>query len=182
VIDAPRGRPFPRGPLIAIGAIIALTLAFAIWSRIEGTDTMPPTGKPVVARDLRFVDRPDGAVLVFRDKDAEPLVIEPATNGFLRSTVRGLARERKREDVSANIPFRLTQWDDGRLTLEDPTTNRRIDLEAFGSTNAGAFAQLLTAAATEPEEARPEAVNPAAASPTGENPGPTKPEGEGAKP
>ncbi len=175
--DAPRGRSFPRGPLIAVGAVVALTLAFAIWARIEGTDTMPPTGKPVAARDLRFVDRHDGAVLVFRDKDAEPLVIEPATNGFLRSTVRGLARERRREDVSADIPFRLTQWDDGRLTLEDPTTSRRIDLEAFGSTNAGAFAKLLTEAAVKPEAAKPEAVDP-----IGENPEATKPEGEGTKP
>ena len=33
---------------------------------------------------------------------------------------------------------------DGRLTLADPATGARIDLEAFGPTNAGVFARLLT--------------------------------------
>jgi hypothetical protein len=32
---------------------------------------------------------------------------------------------------------------DGRLTLVDPVTDQRIDLESFGPTNAGKFATLL---------------------------------------
>jgi hypothetical protein len=32
-----------------------------------------------------------------------------------------------------------------RLTLADPATGERVDLESFGPTNAAAFAQLLTA-------------------------------------
>jgi len=146
VSDAPRGRPFPRGPLIAAGAAIALTLGAAIMARIEGTDTMPPTGKVVIERDLRFADRADGAILIYSGTDTQPVeVIAPGTNGFLRSTVRGFARERKLNDVGPEASFHLTAWDDGRLTLEDPATGRRIDLEAFGATNEAVFAKLLTA-------------------------------------
>ena len=42
-------------------------------------------------------------------------------------------------------PFRLARWSDGRLTLEDPTTGRRIELGAFGPTNAEVFAELMQA-------------------------------------
>jgi hypothetical protein len=34
---------------------------------------------------------------------------------------------------------------DGRLTLIDPSTQQRIDLEAFGPSNAAVFAGLQTA-------------------------------------
>ena len=65
-------------------------------------------------------------------------VVAPGTNGFLRGVLRGLARERKLERSAIEPPFRLTRWADGRLSLEDPATGRRIDdLEAFGPTNDG---------------------------------------------
>jgi putative photosynthetic complex assembly protein len=44
-----------------------------------------------------------------------------------------------------DTPFRLTDWTDGRLTLEDRSTGRSVELRAFGATNAAAFARLLTA-------------------------------------
>lgn len=72
-------------------------------------------------------------------------VIPPGTNGFLRGSLRGLARERKRQGIGAGPAFRLVRWADGRLTLEDPATRRVIDLAAFGPTNSGAFADLLGA-------------------------------------
>jgi putative photosynthetic complex assembly protein len=70
-------------------------------------------------------------------------VIAPGTNGFLRSVLRGLARERKRQDLGEQLPFRLTRWADNRLLLDDEATGRRIDLGAFGLTNAEAFSRVL---------------------------------------
>ncbi len=69
--------------------------------------------------------------------------IAPETNGFMRATMRGLVRERKRSGIGDATPFLLTRWDDGRMSLEDTTTGRRVPLEAFGQTNAGAFAHLF---------------------------------------
>ena len=71
--------------------------------------------------------------------------IAPETNGFMRATLRGLVRARKLADVGDATPFMLTRWDDGRMTLDDTTTGRKVALEAFGPTNAGAFAQLFLA-------------------------------------
>mgnify|MGYP006276983711 CR=1 FL=1 len=54
----------------------------------------------------------------------------------------------------AEQPFQLIARADGRLTLADPVTGQRIDLESFGPANAGVFARLLLATA-------PAAVGPA---------------------
>jgi putative photosynthetic complex assembly protein len=98
----------------------------------------------VSSHELRFEDRADGAVLVY---EHEQLVdtLSPGTNGFVRGVLRGLARGRRADGVGRSPPFRLTRWADGRLSLDDPETGRHVDLEVFGPTNAGAFADILTA-------------------------------------
>ena len=73
----------------------------------------------------------------------EVLVVAPGEDGFLRGTLRGLARDRRMRDIGPAAPFRLALWSDGRLTLDDTATGRRLDLLAFGQTQADAFARLL---------------------------------------
>ncbi|RZJ85185.1 MAG: photosynthetic complex assembly protein PuhC, partial [Massilia sp.] len=95
-------------------------------------------------RQLRFEDRDDGSIAVLDAKGGALLyTVAPGTNGFLRSTMRGLVRERKREGQGPELPFELLGRTDGRLTLLDPATGRRIDLESFGTTNSAVFARLL---------------------------------------
>ena len=139
----------PRPALIAAGVMIALVITGAAISRLSGVSDSAPTAAPVMSRDLLFRDRADGAIVVFDARDtSQPIqVVAPETNGFLRGTMRGLARQRIRQDADRDIPFRLTQWADNRLTLEDPTTHRTVELEAFGATNELVFARLLTAKA-----------------------------------
>lgn len=139
--------PFPRNVLIIAGSVVLLSIMAAAAGRITGAGNSAPTAAPVVSRDLLFRDRPDGGVAVFdaRDTSAPIEIVAPATNGFLRATMRGLARQRLRQDADVEVPFRLTEWADGRLTLTDPTTGRRVEMEAFGITNEQVFADLLTA-------------------------------------
>jgi putative photosynthetic complex assembly protein len=140
---------FPRGALIGAAALIGFAMSAALFGRITGAGMQMPTTNMVAERALWFEDRPDGGVTVLDARNNRLVaIIAPGTNGFLRATVRGLAQERRREDTSTRTPFQLTVWSDGRLTLLDPTTSRHIDLEAFGTTNAEAFAQLLTAQET----------------------------------
>jgi putative photosynthetic complex assembly protein len=110
-----------------------------------GTVQMPETAS-VESRPLRFQDMRDGSIQVTDARTGQVAAsVEPGTNGFIRGTLRGLARERKRRGIGIEPPFTLTRWADGRLSLEDPTTGRVIALDAFGPTNGEAFAQLLTA-------------------------------------
>ncbi len=149
MIQDQRPPPFPRNILIIAGSIIVLTIIIAAVGRMTGIANSTPTAAPVASRQLLFRDRPDGAVAVFDATNVSaPIdILAPATNGFLRATMRGLAQQRIRQDADRAVPFRLTEWADGRLTLEDPTTGRRVEMEAFGITNEQAFANLLTAKA-----------------------------------
>jgi putative photosynthetic complex assembly protein len=141
--------PFPRKILVFFGAVVALSITAAAVGRLTGAADSTPTSTVVVSRQLLFRDMPNGGVAVFdaTDTNAPIDILAPETNGFLRATMRGLARQRIRQDADKEVPFRLTEWADGRLTLEDPTTGRRVEMEAFGITNEQAFADLLTAKA-----------------------------------
>jgi putative photosynthetic complex assembly protein len=145
----PVSTSFPRGALLGAAALVTLTIAAAGTARLTGIGTRHlPDGAPVESRDLRFADRADGAVVITEAGTGRVVdVASPGTNGFLRSTLRGLARDRKRRDIGAEAPFRLTRWADGRLSLQDEATGRRIDLGAFGHTNAAVFAHLMTGSA-----------------------------------
>jgi len=151
VSDLSSSERFPRGALLAAAGLIVTSLALVGASRLSGVGAMEnPTSEPVQQRSLQFEDRENGAVAIYAvGRDGKPLeVLEPGTNGFVRSVVRGLVRERRREGLGREPGFRLTRWADGRISLDDLATGRRIELDAFGPTNAGAFAELLLAEAT----------------------------------
>jgi putative photosynthetic complex assembly protein len=141
--------PFPRPILAVAGTIVALSIITAAVGRMTGAANSAPTAAAIASRDLLFRDQPNGGVAVYDARnDSVPIdMIAPETNGFLRATMRGLARQRLRQDADREVPFRLTGWADGRLTLEDPTTGRAVEMEAFGITNEIVFARLLTARA-----------------------------------
>lgn len=133
----------PRAPLIALGLMLVAALLATAAVRLTGVGATHTTqAASVTVRELAFEDRPDGSIAIVeagRQIDA----VAPGSNGFLRGTMRGLARERKRQGVGADLPFRLIGHADGRLTLQDPGTGREIDLGSFGPGNAAVFARLL---------------------------------------
>lgn len=94
-------------------------------------------------RVLRFDDLPDGAVAAIDVSNGEVVRRFEGEQGFLRGTLRAMARERKLHGIDSREPFELLLHDDGRLTLLDPKTGMRIALESFGATNTGVFARLL---------------------------------------
>ena len=100
---------------------------------------------PVASRDLRFVDRADGAVVITDARTGQVAHIVKAgeQTGFIRGVMRGLARDRKMRGIGNAPPFTLTAWHDGQLSLVDTATGRTLELTAFGSTNRAAFAALL---------------------------------------
>ncbi|WP_164155559.1 photosynthetic complex assembly protein PuhC [Sandarakinorhabdus rubra] len=144
---------FPVTALYAAGALIAvsiLTVGSIRVGLLPAPETAPQSRErrhvPIaVARDFRFEDRADGALLV-TDVAANKLVFlyPPGANtGFIRGVMRGLMRERRLHEVARTGPVTVAQWADGALTLEDKTTGRIIELGSFGQTNRAAFAQLL---------------------------------------
>jgi putative photosynthetic complex assembly protein len=125
--------------------VILLAIGFARW---QGFTSKQADAATVWQRDLIFADGPNGNVVVKDAQTQSEIAQFDGEQGFLRSTLRALVRERKRQSIGPDAPMQLLGRADGRLTLIDPSTQQRIDLEAFGPSNAAVFAGLQTAGLT----------------------------------
>ncbi len=132
-------------PLIVIAILLGVMVVIAFLQRYEPHGGAQPLATPVRTADLLMRDNPDGSIAVTQAGTGRRVTtLQPKTNAFLRVLLTGLVRERRREgEGSPAIPFHLTRWSDGRLTVDDSATGRLIELEAFGHTNEAAFASLL---------------------------------------
>jgi len=104
--------------------------------------TVMPVLKTVGQRKLRFVDADDKSVRVLDAESGAEVYRVTGEAGFIRGILRGMARERRRLGKGAGEPFELS-LDAGLLTLTDLATGQRVELTAFGHTNAGDFARML---------------------------------------
>ena len=132
-----------RLPLLAAGALVVASIAVTAGVRWSGVDISQPDAPVLMSRSLVFADRNDGGIDVIDARKQRVIETIVGQAGFVRGTLRGLARERHRAGLGATLPFELVAHTDGRLTLLDPSTHRRVDLESFGPTNTAAFAQLF---------------------------------------
>ena len=149
LLPVPAVKPdtMPRGPLLAIGAILLALLVGVAGVRLSGMPIRAADAQAVAVRSLRFEDRSDGSVAVLDARSGLQIEAIQGEAGFLRGALRALARERRKQGLGSEPAFELIARADGRLTLADPATGERIDLESFGPTNAGVFARLLSAQA-----------------------------------
>jgi putative photosynthetic complex assembly protein len=136
---------FPTLPLLGAAALVLGSLAVAGVSRTFDVGTSRLSyANPAASRDIRFEDREDGTVAVLAADNGRIIgLMSPGTNGFVRIVMRGLARDRLVNGVDSGPPFTLTRWADGRLTISDSATERRVELTGFGKDNVNAFASLL---------------------------------------
>jgi putative photosynthetic complex assembly protein len=142
----------PRGVLVAVALLIALTMALAGAVRLG---LLPQSGDPTASRAaqqvspaqerlLRFTDRADGAVVVTdAASGATVQVIEFGKGGFVRATMRRMAKARVAAGIGAEPPFKLTRWENGALSLTDPETGREAEIYGFGSDHTQAFSDML---------------------------------------
>jgi len=126
----------PIGYLLVFLGIVLLLVTFA---RFEGLGWTVKDAPVLWQRELVFTDTPDGQILVFDYSDSKEVARFKGEQGFLRGTLRALVRERKRRGIGPEAPFRVVEHTDGRLTLLDPSTKQRIDLESFGPVNSAIF-------------------------------------------
>ena len=134
---------FPRWILMFAGGIIAFSLIAVGLVRITGNGPDQLAAATTAERFLRFEDAPDGGVAVIDHSTGQLVTVLRGEQGFVRGALRALTRERFSRGIGAQPPFQLVARTDNRLTLLDPATGQRIDLESFGPTNAGLFARLL---------------------------------------
>lgn len=115
------------------------------WANHQ-TLELAPTKEKV---DLIFKDGMHGEIIigvVNKEKDPSSIVHEITVDGeqgFLRGTLRALARERKNRQLSPYVAFELKLDTDGRLSITDPLTSSMINLDAFGPDNVAVFLNIM---------------------------------------
>lgn len=127
---------------------VLATLFISLTHRLADTKADKPSiamhGQAVESQSLHFVDLSGGQIsVVDADNNREITRLLSGEDGFMRSVMRGLVRERKAHGLGPEIPFELTLWEDGLVSLIDPATERRIEISAFGKDNVAAFTRLL---------------------------------------
>jgi len=146
-MSAVHDEQMPRLPLFAAIGLVVVSLVGVGVHRI-GVLGSPPVAEArqataTLSQDLRFFDQPDGAVRV-STAGGEDRMIPTATGGFVRGVLRSLVRERRARGLGADQPFRVTQWSDGAVTIQDLATGRTLNLNAYGPTNRLDFVALIS--------------------------------------
>jgi putative photosynthetic complex assembly protein len=105
------------------------------------------TGPPGVSERIVVRDLANGAVGIFHAESGAAIVrYESGQGAFVRTIFRSLVRDRRVQGVSAGPVFILYTLGAGDIIVEDPSTNSRIQLKAFGEPNAQHFRQMLDSA------------------------------------
>lgn len=143
-----RSRPVetvPRKALLAAGFLVCFALASVSISRLAGYKwDWQPEGSVVASRTVTFAQAADGVVAVMDAETGQILGSYPFNeNAFMRTVMLGLRKERAMVSESHREPFTIERWNDGRVTITDPVSERSFELAAFGQHQVATFAGLL---------------------------------------
>lgn len=131
-------------PWLGLGVLLVGVFALIVWGKSLQIDPSRENQVEVeVQRALHFQDGPKGEVLVIDAQQGRLLATLEGEQGFVRQTLRALARERMRRGIAQHEPVWLQSLGNRRLVLFDPQTQTRIDLMAFGPSNSEVFARWL---------------------------------------
>lgn len=142
----------PREALIGAAVLLAFVMALtgATSLGLIPQSANPETARaaadvqPAQSRSLRFTDQRDGSVAI-TDAQSGAVVstIAFGEGGFVRATMRRLAKARAAAGIGAAPPFTLTRWNNGALSLTDPQTGESAEIHGFGADHSRAFADML---------------------------------------
>ncbi len=142
----------PRGALMMACGVVLFTLALTSATQL-GWIAPSPSASDVRAaeaatathsRVLRFADGQKGTVVVTDAVTGQAVhVYGEQGSGFIRGVLRGMGRDRHIRAIPMDAPYELNRWSDGSLSLTDTSTNRVVELGAFGPTNRATFEELL---------------------------------------
>jgi putative photosynthetic complex assembly protein len=135
----------PRGPLIGAFLLVALVFGVAIQARMSGrTASEEPVSVVAQQREVRFAVQDDGTLSVFDVGEGREIArLSSEKNGFLFGMLRGIRQKREVAHTDSTLPLRITRWQDGRMTLDDPATGMHVAVSSFGPTQVESFRQLF---------------------------------------
>ncbi|MEM7690085.1 MAG: photosynthetic complex assembly protein PuhC [Pseudomonadota bacterium] len=139
-------------PLIAMGAVVAITLALVISTTAglferQGVPDQVRAERGVMSTDTRsiqFHDSANGDVWVSDAVTGAEIGRYPqGEGGFVRATARAMTHNRIQHGYGSTVPFELIEWDNGSMTLRDTQTGRAVELASFGSKTFEIYQDIL---------------------------------------
>lgn len=142
----------PRGALI--GAAVLLLFVMALTGAVS-FGWIPQSANPELSRaaaqvapaetrDLNFADREDGAVIISDAVTQDIVTVIPyGEGGFVRATMRRMAKTRAVAGIGSEPAFTLTRWENGAISLHDPETGKTAEIHGFGADHSATFAKML---------------------------------------
>ncbi|MEM7613330.1 MAG: photosynthetic complex assembly protein PuhC, partial [Pseudomonadota bacterium] len=125
----------PRVPLLLAAGLVLVTALGVAWQQLvvnPGAESAPAV-VVVAEQHLQFLDAPNGVVEVIELPSGERIdVIGPGEGSFVRSTLRGLVRDRRLKGASMVPGFSVQRLADGAPILTDLATGTTVYLRAFG--------------------------------------------------
>jgi len=134
----------PAVPMVVRWVLLCLVLLLlAVFAVRQSGPSAQPVDTPVVwKKNLRFEDGAKGEIVVRDAATEQQVAVFEGEQGFMRGTLRALARERKKRSIGPEAAFELSGLSDGQMVLHDPATGASIHLASFGPTNAQIYRPL----------------------------------------
>jgi putative photosynthetic complex assembly protein len=126
-------------------AVACLGLAFVTLGKLTGLGTeRVVNGAVVAAYPVTMMLEADDAVALRSVETGQIIVgFDKGRGGFLRNAIRAFGLKRNQMNVPPQIPFVVTRWESGRITLNDPATNHQVPVDSFGPMVTKMFAPLV---------------------------------------
>jgi len=143
---APSDELIPRFMARAMLALVLASLVIVTIARLTDRPLIatPPNGNVMVERKILLSGDMSGAATVRGLDGALIADLTPEEGGFISGVWRVILRERTKHRVALDAPVTILRQDNGRISIQDPSTGWSADLMGFGADNARAFAKLLT--------------------------------------
>jgi putative photosynthetic complex assembly protein len=143
----------PRGAIIGAGVLISIVMAAVGAAQLDKHYNPPPAptideSQIAAVRDLKFIEGATGVTVVYDAQSGQQLEKLRENDGFIRTVLASMAFDRSRQKIEEVPVYRLVRWKDGRVSLQDMTVGRKINLGAFGGPNKAVFERFLPSGET----------------------------------
>lgn len=132
-------------PQLLVPAVMAASIIFVIGFQVfnfEPINVSP--NSTIISSKLIYIEQSDdletrilnenGAILVEYPKDKET---------FVSTILRVINRDRIKRNIDKSGPLILQKKDNGRISIFDPSSEKEVDLMAFGEDNILVFRDIL---------------------------------------
>lgn len=130
-----------RGILVLLAFVLTLVF-YASWTD-RPPEAQPPKGAILAERIIHLQGTVAGAARILDADGTEIIQYAPGDGGFVSTIDRVIKRERFRVGAANDGVVHVRMREGKRMSIYDPSTDREIEIEAFGRDNIAQFEALV---------------------------------------